>query len=533
VTTDQADGAEDTGLYTAAGMLRHWADRTPDAPMFVDDQGLVTWSEMYDRARRTASALRSCGAGPGDRVGFLDRNRIEFFEVLFGASLAGAVLVPVNWRLAPAEMAAVIADAGAGLVVVGSDYQAAQKEIAEAVPSVHTWLAVDDLADWRDTHAGPGDDPGFVPSGDDAVIQLYTSGTTGLPKGAVLTARCFGSAVAVADEVFDAGPETVSLVAMPLFHIGGTGWALGSLSRGGRCVVVRDVMPAALLDTVARHRVTHAFLVPAVLHILLSVPEMEGADLSSLCTIFYGASPISDDLLVRALNGFGCSFAQVYGLTETTGAITSLPAEDHDPGGPRAHLLRSAGRPFAHVELRIVDPETGDDQPIGEVGEIWTRSEQNMLGYWGKPEESAAVLSEDGWFRTGDAGWLDAEGYLFLHDRIKDMIITGGENVYPAEVENALLAHPSVADAAVIGVPHDKWGEAVKAIVVPASGALDDAGEDELSADIIAATRERLAHYKCPTSVDYVEVLPRNPSGKILKRELRTPYWADTGRTVH
>jgi long-chain acyl-CoA synthetase len=252
---------------------------------------------------------------------------------------------------------------------------------------------------------------------------------------------------------------------------------------------------------------------------------------SSLRTVFYGASPISEDVLMRSITALGCDFAQVYGLTETTGAITSLMPGDHDPDGPRASLLRSAGRPFDHVELRIVDTDSGAVLPVGAVGEVWTRSDQNMLGYWDKPEETAAVLSEDGWFRTGDAGWIDDDGYLFLHDRIKDMIVTGGENVYPAEVENALLAHPAVADAAVIGVPDDKWGETVKAIVVRTPGASGD--DRALAADIIAATRDRLAHFKCPTSVDFIDVLPRNPSGKILKRELRLPYWTGSERNIH
>jgi long-chain acyl-CoA synthetase len=265
--------------------------------------------------------------------------------------------------------------------------------------------------------------------------------------------------------------------------------------------------------------------------VALACPELSTADLSSLRTVFYGASPISEDVLVRSMEALGCDFAQVYGLTETSGAITSLLPHDHDPDGPRAGLLRSAGRPFDHVELRIVDPETGADRPTGEVGEVWTRSDQNMLGYWNRTAETDAVLSDEGWFRTGDAGWLDADGYLFLHDRIKDMIVSGGENVYPAEVENVLLAHTGVADAAVIGVPDDRWGETVKAVVVRSAEAPDD--DEALAADIIAATRSRLAHYKCPTSIDFAESLPRNPSGKILKRQLRQPYWAARDRNIH
>lgn len=531
--TEPSERSPSSEVRTPAGLLRHWARTTPDEAMFVTDDGTVTWAEMYERARRTGRALLEEGVRAGDRVGFLDRNGIDFFEVLFGASLAGAVTVPVNWRLSPPEMAAVIADAGAEVVVVGRDYDDARKEIAEAVPDVGTWVRADELEAWRTARAAPdAPDPGFEPTDDEVVVQLYTSGTTGLPKGAMLTARNFAVILQAADEVFEVGPDTRSLVAMPLFHIGGTGWALAGMSRGGRTVVVRDLVPGDVLRVMERHGVTHAFFVPAVLGLLLAAPEIAGVDLGSLRTIFYGASPISDDLLVRAMRGFGCRFAQVYGLTETTGAITTLLPEDHDPDGPRAHLLRSAGRPFAHVELRIVHPETGEELAAGQVGEVWTRSDQNMSGYWRKPDHTATVLTADGWFRTGDAGWLDEDGYLFLHDRIKDMIITGGENVYPAEVENALLAHPAVADAAVIGVPDERWGETVKAVVVAAPGALGDQDE-ALAAEIIAATREHLAHYKCPTSVDFVGALPRNPSGKVLRRELREPYWVGHQRRVN
>jgi acyl-CoA synthetase (AMP-forming)/AMP-acid ligase II len=214
------------------------------------------------------------------------------------------------------------------------------------------------------------------------------------------------------------------MVAMPLFHTGGTGWALCGMSRGGHSIIFRDIDPVEFLRLIENHEITHTFVVPAVLMFLLAVPELAEADVSSLRTVFYGASPISEDVLVRSMHAFGCDFAQVYGLTETTGAITSLMTEDHDPDGPRSVLLRSAGRPFDHVELRIIDTGSGEDLPVGAVGEVWTRSDQNMLGYWNKTQETEAVLSEDGWFRTGDAGWLDADGYLFLHDRMIDVLVS-------------------------------------------------------------------------------------------------------------
>ena len=241
--------------------------------------------------------------------------------------------------------------------------------------------------------------------------------------------------------------------------------------RGGRSIILRDVDPGLLLDLVATERITEMFVVPAVLMMLLATPSLATTDLSSLRLIFYGASPISEDVLVKCMAAFGCGFCQVYGMTETTGAITALPFEDHDPDGPRRGLLRSAGKPHESVELRVVDPDTGKDADAGEVGEIWTRSPYNMAGYWGKHDETARTIDADGWLRTGDAGYFDADGYLFLHDRIKDMVVSGGENIYPAEVENVLLSHPALVDAAVIGVPDERWGETVKAIVVLAPGA--------------------------------------------------------------
>lgn len=532
MTTEQRNSTESpdvSDFRTATAMLRTWARETPDTPMLTEGSTTLTWSEAYESAKRASGALADAGVAAGDRVAFLDRNSIEYFEFFFGCALLGAVSVAVNWRLAPPEVAAIIEDAGAKVVFFGPDYAAVVKEAASQVTSVLKWEPVTRLAEWRVAGA-TGVDPGFEPEPDDVVTQLYTSGTTGLPKGVMISGRNISSILTEADRVFHIGGDTVSLVAMPLFHIGGTGWALCGMSRGGHSVIIRDIDPAVALQLIEEHRITETFVVPAVLMFLLATPELATADVSSLRTIFYGASPISEDVLIRSMKALGCDFAQVYGLTETTGAITSLMPADHDPDGPRAPLLRSAGRPFDHVELRIVDTDSGETLPVGAVGEVWTRSDQNMLGYWNKPDETSSVLSDAGWFHTGDAGWIDAEGYLFLHDRIKDMIVSGGENVYPAEVENALLAHPAVADAAVIGVPDDKWGETVKAIVVRAAGASSD--DEGLAMDIIADTRGRLAHFKCPTSVDFIDVLPRNPSGKVLKRELRLPYWGDRERNI-
>jgi long-chain acyl-CoA synthetase len=290
-------------------------------------------------------------------------------------------------------------------------------------------------------------------------------------------------------------------------------------------VILRDVVPEQILEVFSRKGITHTFTVPAVIQMLLQSPGVDTADFSSLRKLTYGASPIAPAVLEKAIATMDCDFIQLYGLTETTGAITQLDAGDHDPV-ERPGLLRSCGKPYPWVEMRIVDAATGGDVADGAVGELWTRSRQNMAGYWNNPEATAAVLNQDGWFRTGDAGYRDAQGYLYLHDRVKDMIVTGGENVYPTEVENALMRHPAVADVAVIGVPDEKWGEAVKALVVAAPGPAPAPD------DLIAFCRQQLAGYKCPKSVEFLTTLPRNPSGKLLKRELRGPYWEGVERRV-
>jgi long-chain acyl-CoA synthetase len=366
------------------------------------------------------------------------------------------------------------------------------------------------------------------PSGpDDVAIQLYTSGTTGLPKGALTTNRNLLTVVDGASPLWSFDAESVNLVAMPLFHIAGSGWALAGLYNGAETILQREIDPATILSAIAAHRVTNAILVPAVLQMVLNSPGADDTDFTSLRKVVYGASPITETLLVRALKTMGCEFHQAYGLTETTGEICGLQARDHDPGGPRAHLLRSVGTPAPWARVRVVDPETGEDRPPGEPGEVWVQGPSVMQGYWKQPDKSAETITADGWCKTGDIAYFDTDGYLFLYDRRNDMIVSGGENVYPIEVENVLAAHPAVADVAVVGVPDDRWGETVKAVVVTAPGA--EVSDQEL----ISFARERLAHYKCPTSVDHIDALPRNPSGKVLKRELREPYWAGRDRRIN
>jgi long-chain acyl-CoA synthetase len=503
---------------TTAEVLRQHATRLPQQTAVTYEGVARTYAELDARSSQVAQALEAAGVRAGDRIAVLDRNRLEHSEVMFAAAKLGATYLPVNWRLAPDEVAYILANSEAAVVFVGHD-------LLPLLARMTTQPTVIDLdaeyGDWLAQH--PATDPGVEPGPGDTALQMYTSGTTGLPKGVLLShenlcrAAALGSAWGMAE-------DTVALACMPLFHMSGTSWSFVCLFHGGTVVLLRDPDPTQVLQAVAAERVTHALLVPAVIQMVLAHPDVARTDFSSLRRMVYGGSPISPDTLAEALEVFGCDFMQLYGLTESTGLGTALDPEDH-LGDPR--LLRSVGKPATGVELRVVNPLSGSDAEVGEVGEVWLRSPSIMTGYWRDDQATDEVLMTGGWLRTGDAGYLEADGFLYLHDRIKDMIVSGGENVYPAEVERVLRQHPAVADVAVIGVPDDRWGETVKAVVVPGAGQPLDAS------DLIEFTRERLAHYKCPTSVDFVPELPRNASGKVLKRQVREAYWAGHARRVN
>ncbi|MBM3491614.1 MAG: fatty acid--CoA ligase [Alphaproteobacteria bacterium] len=512
-----------------ADLVRRQARERPEAIALSFEDRQQSYAEFDRRASQVANALAGLGVRPGDRVAILARNSDRFFELFFGCAKAGAVLVPVNYRLAPPEIAQVVNDSHARLFVVGRDYLAVARALRPQLPRLAHLIGQDgpaegflDYAAWRE--GASAEDPRLAVAPDDVVLQMYTSGTTGLPKGAQLTHGNLGGLLpAAVDEWAGFSPQDVNLVCLPLFHIGGAGWGFLGLHVGCRNVVLAEADPGRVLDCLARERVTQTIFVPALILFLLQHPECGTTDFSSLKTIYYGASPIPFDLVKAAVARFGCGFCQLYGLTETTGAIVFLPPVEHDLARPER--MRSCGKPMSTVELRVVDAEGKDCAP-GQVGEIVCRSGQVMKGYWNMAEATAKAI-RDGWLQTGDAGYLDADGYLYIHDRVKDMIVSGGENIYPAEVESALFGHPAVADVAVIGVPDEQWGETVKAIVVRKPGM-------PLSAqDLLGFARQRVAGYKLPRSVDFVEALPRNPSGKILKRELRRPYWQGHERQVN
>ena len=517
-------------MTEAALLVASMTERGAPAHLaIVDGEIRVTYGELHDLVLRCVAALREAGIGHGDRVGYLGLNSVDYVVLLQASLRSGAVTVAINWRLSPPEIDYIVADAGIALLVTEAE------RLGVAGPAIErSGVGVVLLTDashggrppFRDWCAAHRPDPTAADlTATDVAVQLYTSGTTGHPKGALLTHGALSASMrqgALTGEDWCRWTDADrGLVAMPQFHIGGTGFTFQTLNAGGTAVILGRPDIGEILAMVEREGITRMFAVPAVLGQMLSHPLAATTDLSSLRVMLYGASPIPPDVLRRSMQLFpNASFVQLYGATETCGTIVYLPPEDHDVAGTAR--MAGCGKPYPEVELRIVGSDGVDVAP-GEIGEVLVRSPLVMRGYHRLPDATAQAFDGD-WYRSGDSGRLDADGYLYLHDRVKDMIVSGGENVYPAEVENVLHDHPAVRDCAVIGVPDARWGEAVRAIVVRAAPVEAD--------ELLAFARGRLAGYKLPKAIDFVDELPRNPSGKILKRVLRAPYWPAGGRQV-
>ena len=534
-TAQQASGhpaIDHAAMPTLSRIPAYFAAERPRAPASVFGDRTTDWLTLDKRTNRVANALIALGIAPGDRVAFVGKGSDEFFEILFGTSRAGAVLVPIIWRLAEPEIVDIVRDCEARILFVAPDQIERIEDFRSGLPNIRI-IALEAghdgayrFSDWRD--AASANDPRIPIAAQDVAVQLYTSGTTGLPKGVMLShANILSGRREAAGEAMPWNewlPGDVNLVPLPMGHIGGVGWAIVGYFNGACTVIQPEFIPDEVLKAIEHQGVTKLFLVPTALHMLLLHPRVREIDYSRLRYILYGASPIALDLLRQATEVFGCGFCQQYGATETCGTIVYLPPEDHDPAGNKR--MRGAGLPMPGVEIRIVD-QAGAILAPQQIGEIQTRSVANMTGYWKRGDLTAEVMDADGWFRTGDAGYLDEDGYLYIADRFNDMICTGAENVYPNEVENAIFGHPAVQEVSVIGVPDDKWGEAVKAVVVLKPGVAASAE------DIIAFARSRIGGFKVPKTVDFIAALPRNPSGKILRRALRDPYWVGRDRKVN
>ena len=507
--------------------VAHWAAVQPDAEALTYRERRWTWAQWNDRIGRVAGGLTALGLGRGGRVAFLDKNNPACLEVSLGAGLIGAANAVINWRLAAGELDYVINDSGASVLFAGAELLPAVQAIRDRLPRVTDVIVVggrDDTYEPFLTGARPADRSPEV-TGEDLWLVMYSSGTTGRPKGVMLSHRNIVAHTQNAVPLAPMGPGDRNLVAMPLFHVGGTCYALFGIYAGVPSTFTREPDPASLLAAFAAGA-TYVFLVPAVVSALLAAGDKAIAALNGLKYLLYGAAPMPLPVLRQALTAWpGLNFVQVYGLTELAGVISALSPQAHRDAA-REDRLGSAGTLLAGAQVRVVDPATGQDAAAGQPGEFWFRSAQRMMGYLNRPDDTAQAITEDGWLRSGDIGHVGDGGFLFVSDRVKDMIITGGENVYSPEVEQAVAEHPAVAEVAVIGIPDDHWGETVQAMVVLRPG--HQATEQE----IIGFARERLAHYKCPRTVEVIDTLPRSPSGKVLKRTLRAPFWEGRDRRI-
>jgi acyl-CoA synthetase (AMP-forming)/AMP-acid ligase II len=512
--------------------IRFHARENADIDFAIQGARKLSYREADALTDQIAQALIGEGLAKGDRFAFLSKNNIEYALMFYAASKAGVVPVPLNYRLAPPEWAYIINDAGAKLVICSAEYVEGINSVRNDLKTVQKFIAIDapdgqgfdDYTKWHT--AQPTNPPDREIGEADDLYQMYTSGTTGHPKGAVLTqgAVCaqivqfqFGIVRAVA--------ERTQIVA-PMYHAAAAGTAIGTIATGGTLYIHGDFNPVEVVAALSEQNIAHTTLVPAMIQAcLFMVPDVKERKYDSLRTMTYGASPIAENVLRLALEVFKCDFIQGYGMTETTAVLCFLMPEDHRralSGNPE--LLLSAGRPVMGTQVKIVD-EDDNEVPRGTIGEICGQGPQLMSGYWNLPEASEKALWR-GWMHTGDAGTMDENGYVYVQDRVKDMIISGGENVYPREVENLLFEHPAIVDAAVIGVPSDQWGEAVKGIVVLKQG------HEATAEEIMEFCKGKIAGYKRPQSIDFIAELPRNASGKVLKKDLRAKFWEGKTRQV-
>ena len=514
-----------------ADIPRFHARQIPNNTAMIFGGRQTTYLQLDTLTNQIANGLISEISSVQQRVAWLDRNSDYFFDTLFGCAKANQVMCPVNWRLAAPEVATVVNDAEAEILFVGPAFFDIVEKVKDDIPRLKKIIAISgDHPEWEsyeNWRAKQSDgDPGLSITGQDIAIQMYTSGTTGLPKGVLIS-----NAALLASNIDDRDDidwniwctDDVSLLCMPCFHIGGLRWGLMGLIPGCTNIIMADFAPQTTLGNIQKYGITKIFLVPAAIRAILQLPESKETDFSSIKHIVYGASPIPLDLLKQALATFRCGFVQLYGMTETTAQTTYLPPKDHV--SLNHERLKSAGKALPYIEVHIEDQEE-NILPLGDVGEICIKTPSKMSGYWKLPGETDQVIRQ-GWVHTGDAGYMDEDGYVYIHDRIKDMIVSGGENIYPTDIENTIFGHPAVADVAVIGVPDDRWGEAVKAIVV-----LED-GASASAESIIAFAKEQIAAYKVPKTVDFVELLPRNAAGKLLKKDLRARYWKGHNRLVN
>ncbi|WP_163781755.1 long-chain-fatty-acid--CoA ligase [Myxococcus vastator] len=519
-------------IKTLADIPDLHARATPGHTALIADERRVSYATLAERSERVANALVAEGLPRQARVALLGTDSEASYELLFGCAKAGMVLLSINWKLEASELAYIVQDSDAELLFITQQMAPLVESFLPSCPRLKRLIVLDGPSErhalypaWRDAH--PARREALPLQSHEAVVQVYTSGTSGRPKGVVLSHGCFldviREVVRAGDELIDWKPGDLTLLALPTFHVGGLWFGIHGLVNGATNVIMKAFTGASALELIEAHAITKVAFVPAMIRFMLSEPASRTADLSSVDQLVYGGSPMPRPLLERARALFKCRFTQNYGLSETTNMAVFMPAAEHeDPANPR---LKAAGRPLRGVSVRILAPD-GRELPAGQTGEIAFKTAGHMLEYWKLPEETRRTLV-DGWVHTGDAGSVDEDGFVYVTDRIKDLIISAGENIYPAELERILVQHEELADVAVIGVPDDRWGE------LPIAIAVRKPGSAVTKADVLAFARKHLASFKMIRTVEFVDALPRNPSGKVLKRVLREPYWAGREKRVN
>ena len=515
--------------------LEDFANKTPNGVFSEFKSRKLTYHEANAIANQFAAALKKEGLNKGDRFTFLSKNSDEYALMYYAASKVGIVPVPLNYRLADAEWEYIINNSESKIVICRSDefverihgFKGNLTQVKKCI-SINAKLPDDswtDFYDWTQSQSDQNHQEDI--KDDDAVYQMYTSGTTGRPKGVIIIQSNVIANINQVDKYIATRiPVPKNLLVAPVYHAAAAINHFGTIARGGQNIIHEDFNPVEVAKTLSEEKVTNTVMVPAMIQACVyMVPDIDKMDFANLDHITYGGSPISPEVLTKAMGAFKCDFGQGFGMTENVAVLCFLSFEDHKEAlEGKPHLLKSCGKPVEGAAIEIRD-ENEKEVPRGTIGQVCAKGPQVMKGYWKKEEASKETLA-GGWLHTGDAGRMDEEGYVYIEDRIKDMIVSAGENIYSIEVESALMEHPEITDAAVIGVPDEKFGEAVKAFIVTKDG------KELPQEEIIEFCKSKIASYKTPKSVDLIDVIPRNPSGKILKKVLREPYWAGKDRQV-
>ena len=521
-------------FHTLPELSTKQAAKQANKVALICEDEFYTYAQLDQAANQVAQGLLKFGLAPQTRVAILAKDSLASYEILFGSAKANTVLVTINWRLVAQEVQFILDDSQSEVLFVGREFLPLIAQIKSDLPNIKAVIVIEPIetdAEHTDYTLWKGQQPTQTPAlaynPEDVVVQMYTSGTTGLPKGVQLAHYSFFRLMqgmkAQGDAWMDLNHQDTLLLSLPMFHIGGLWWVIQGMVVGGRGVVLNTFVPWEALELIGKYQITKVAMVPAMIQFCMAEPTFETTDFSSVQGFLYGGSPIAPALLRKAMDAFQCGFFQIYGMTETGNMAVCLRPEDHDLNNEVR--LKAAGKPLPGVEVKITNPN-GELVLPNQIGEICIKSPSRMIGYWNRDEATQETLNE-GWIRTGDAGYQDEEGYIFVCDRVKDMIIYSGENLFPAEIEAVLSEHEAVAEVAVIGVPSEQWGEIPKAFIVQKPGyALK-------KKEMRAFAKERMADFKVPRSFEFIDKLPRNPSGKVLKRVLREPYWNTMERQVN